>query len=278
MWKTLSENEVTFDSATRRNRMMDEVRELGRYRDLVRNLVRRNVTARYKRSVLGVLWTLLDPLATMLIMAVVFSALFAQKIPDYPVFLFSGIIIWNFFSQASTQAMGDFIFGRALIGQVYMPKSVFAFSAVGTGVVNLMIAFLPVMVFLLVYERPFTLAILFLPIPFILAVLFTLGAGLIVSALAIYFADMLNIYQIVLRLLMYFSGIFYSVESLPSYLQTVIKLIPTYQMVMLFRYPLYYGELPPLGSLLYFTVWSALILVIGMFTFTKLSDAYVYRV
>ena len=128
-----STHKMYYDSVTKRNRVLSEVQDLIRYRDLVKNLVRRNVTARYKRSVLGVLWTLLDPFFTMIIMAVVFNALLAKTIAGYPIFIFAGVIIWNFFSQSSTQAMVDFVYSGSLIVKVYMPKSVFAISAVGTG-------------------------------------------------------------------------------------------------------------------------------------------------
>jgi ABC-2 type transport system permease protein len=270
--------EIYYDSAKRRNRIVDELRELLRYRDLVRNLVRRNVTARYKRSVLGVLWTLLDPFFTMIIMAVVFSALFAETVPGYPVFIFAGVIIWNFFAQSSTQAMVDFVYSGSLIVQVYMPKTVFAFSAIGTGLVNLALACVPLIAIVLFFNRPITLALLFLPIAVLLSSMFTLGVGLLVSALAVFFADMLNIYSLMLRLGMYLSGLFFSVEALPDGLQPIIALIPTYQMVEIFRYPVYYGEFPPATSVLYFSVWTIIMLGAGLLVFTRLSDEYAYRI
>jgi ABC-type polysaccharide/polyol phosphate export permease len=271
-------SEQHFDSAAPRNRIVDEMHELLRYRDLVKNLVRRNVTARYKRSVLGVLWTLLDPFFTMLIMAAVFSALFAQTVPGYPVFIFAGVIIWNFFAQSSTQAMVDFVYSGSLIVQVYMPKTVFAFSAIGTGLVNLGLACIPLLAIMVFLHRPITTALMFLPIAVLLASMFTLGMGLLVSALAVFFADMINIYSLVLRLGMYLSGIFFSVEALPEGLRHIIALIPTYQMVEMFRYPVYHGELPPVTSVLYFSVWAIVMLGAGMLVFTRLSDEYAYRV
>jgi len=271
-------SEQYYDSAAPRNRIIDELRELFRYRDLVRNLVRRNVTARYKRSVLGVLWTLLDPFFTMIIMAVVFSALFAETVPGYPVFIFAGVIIWNFFAQSSTQAMVDFVYSGSLIVRVYMPKTVFAFSAIGTGLVNLALACIPLLAIMIFLHRPFTTALMFLPIAVILASMFTLGVGLLVSALAVFFADMINIYSLALRLGMYLSGIFFSVEALPDGLRHIIALIPTYQMVEMFRYPVYYGELPPTTSVLYFSGWSIVMLAAGLLVFTRLSDEYAYRV
>jgi ABC-type polysaccharide/polyol phosphate export permease len=270
--------EQYYDSAARRNRMVDEVRELVRYRDLVRNLVRRNVTARYKRSVLGVLWTLLDPLLLMIVMAVVFGTLLAKSTPSYPVFLLSGIVIWNFFSQSSTQTMMDFVYSGSLVVQVYMPKSVFAVSSIGTHLVNLILAFIPLVTIVLIIGHPITPALLFLPVSVLLIAMFTLGTGLLVSALAVFFADMINIFNLSIQLLFFISGVFFSVEVLPEGLQRVIFLLPTYQMVTIFRYPIYEGLIPPIDSLIYFSAWAVGTLVLGLYVFTRLSDEYAYRV
>ena len=273
-----STHKMYYDSVTKRNRVLSEVQDLIRYRDLVKNLVRRNVTARYKRSVLGVLWTLLDPFFTMIIMAVVFNALLAKTIAGYPIFIFAGVIIWNFFSQSSTQAMVDFVYSGSLIVKVYMPKSVFAISAVGTGFVNLALACIPLFAMILFMQRPITSAIFFLPVAIFLVSLFTLGIGLIISSLAVFFADMINIYSLVLRLGMYLSGIFYSVDVMPENLQAIIGFLPTYQMVELFRYPVFNGTVPPMNVISSFSIWAIVVLGVGLLVFTWLSDKYVYRI
>lgn len=268
----------TYDSAAPSQQILDEIKEVVRYRDLVRNLVKRNVTARYKRSVLGILWTLLDPLLTMIVMSVIYTALFAGSIPDFPIFLLAGIIVWNFFSQASTRAMGDLVFGGGLIGRVYMPKSVFAVAAIGTGLVNFLLAFGPLLLFMLVFQRPITIALLFIPVSLAIISVFTLGMGLFMSAFAVFFMDMLNIYNILLRLLMYLSAVFYPLNVLPERLQTLLKLIPTYHMILIFRDPIYNGALPPIKSIAYISIWAIAMFLVGLWLFTRLSDEYAYRV
>jgi ABC-type polysaccharide/polyol phosphate export permease len=268
----------TYDSDAPGRQILDEMRALVHYRDLVRNLIRRNVTARYKRSILGVLWTLLDPLLTMLVMSIIYTALFARSIPDFPVFLLAGIIIWSFFSQASTRAMGDLVFGGGLIGRVYMPKSIFGVAATGTGLVNFLLALGPLLIFMVVFQRPFTSALLFIPIALLIITVFTLGVGLFMSAFAVFFVDMLNVYSILLRLLMYFSGIFYPLAVLPEKLQKLVTLIPTYHMIKIFRDPIYNGSLPPIESIAYISIWAIGMFVIGFWIFTRLSDEYAYRV
>jgi ABC-2 type transport system permease protein len=270
--------EQYYDSDVRGNRMVEEVRELIRYKDLVRNLVQRNITARYKRSVLGVFWTLLDPLLLMIVMAVVFGTIIARSTPSYPVFLLSGIVAWNFFSQASTQAMTDFVYSGSLVAKVYMPKSVFTVSSIGTHLVNLSLACIPLFIIVFALGHPVTLALLFLPVSVLLAAMFTLGVGLLVSALAAFFADMINIFTLLLQLLFFLSGVFFSVEVMPASLRNIIFLLPTYQMVTIFRYPIYEGQIPPTASLIYFSGWAIGMLFLGLFVFTRLSDEYAYRV
>jgi ABC-type polysaccharide/polyol phosphate export permease len=270
--------QLTYDTARPRRRIFDELIEIYQFKDLVRNLVRRNVTARYKRSILGILWTLLDPLMTMTVMAIIYGALFSRSISGFPVFLLSGIVVWNYFAQSSTQAMADLVFSGPLIGRVYFPKSVFSFAAVGTGLINLSLSLIPLTLFMIVFGRPFTISLLYLPVSLLLTTLFTLGIGLMVSALAVFFVDMMNIYRIGLRLLMYLSGIFYTLQSLPGRLGDIIGLNPTYHMVELFRFPIYEGRAPPLESVLYFGILAIACLIIGLWVFTRLSDEYVYRV
>jgi ABC-type polysaccharide/polyol phosphate export permease len=268
----------SYDSLAPRNRLKEEFLDLLHFRGLIRSLVFRNLTARYKRSILGILWALLNPLLTMLVMSVVFTALFQRQLPGFPVFLLSGLLAWNFFSQASSQAMTELVRGRTLIGRVNMPKSVFAITAVITGLINLLISFIPLVVLVFIYRRPITTALLFIPISLFIITTFTLGVGLFMSALAVFFNDMLNIYGILLRLAFYVSGVIHSIEMIPEELQGFFRLIPTYHLIVLIRHPVYDGMLPPLTSILQALAWSFVLLVIGFWVFTRYADEYIYRI
>ena len=268
----------TYDTSAPRHLLLDELAELYAYRDLLRNLVRKNVTARYKRSILGVGWTLLDPLLMMLVMALVFTSLFARSIPSFPLFLLTGLVIWNFISQASSQAMTDLLYSGSLIQRVYMPRSIFAVTAVGAGLVNLMISLIPLFFLVLVFSVPLTPAILFLPVSVAIVTAFVMGFGLLMSAVAVFYADMVNIHRFLLRLLLYLSGIFYTLEMLPEWLRPLVTLVPTYHMVVIFRDPIYSGQLPPTSSLAIAAIWALLSLLAGFWVFMKLSDQYSYRV
>ncbi len=257
---------------------MDEARLIYRFRTLVWHMISRNVISRYKRSVLGVLWTLLDPIATTLIMAIVFSAFFAQGLPAYPIFLLSGLVVWNFISQASSGAITDLIGGNWLVGKIAIPRTIFAITSVGANLVNLAISLLPLAVLFFVWNLPISPALLFLPIALLIITLFTFGLGLLVSAFSIFFTDLLNIYTILLRLLLYLSGIFYVVSSLPQAYQPPILLNPIYHLILLFRDPIYLGTLPDTGVIIYSAIWAVSLFVIGQYAFLRLSDQIAYRV
>ena len=266
-----------YDTDARRRVMLQEVADVLRYRDLLAELIRRNVTARYKRSVLGVLWTLLDPMLTMLVMAVVFTALFNRTVPAYPVFLLSGLIVWNFFSQSTNQAMNDFLNSSHIVGKVFLPGSVFAISSVGAGLVNLVISMVPLALLMLAFGVPFTWSLVFLPVAIVLAGMFSLGLALILASWVVFFADLQNAYSIFLRLLFYLSGVIFSASMLPPSVGGLLRFLPTYQMVALFRQSIYEGTLPSALETVYLGVWAVGVFLFGLWVFTRHTDEYIYR-
>mgnify|MGYP003865032787 CR=1 FL=1 len=189
--------EAVYDSARRPPAALEELVQLWRYRDLIVQLVRRDVVTRYKRSVLGVAWTMLNPLGTMLVLTVAFSQLFART-RAYPAYVLSGLIAWNFFAQSTVAAMRQLLWGGSLLHRIYMPKTAFAVSAIGTGVVNFCLALVPLFLVALGLGVVPRLPILFLPISLLLLVGFALGVGLLLSTLAAYFADVADMYEIAL--------------------------------------------------------------------------------
>lgn len=275
----ISNSVPIYDTAAKRRLITGEVQDVWRYRNLVYQLTKRNIAARYKRSVLGVAWTLMDPILTTAVMAIVFGALLVRNVPDFPLFLMCGIIVWTFFSQASRSAMTDLMYGGgSLMGRVYLPKTVFAVAAVGTSLVNLLFSLVPLIGLILIFGRAITWALLFIPVAVAVLMVFTLGVGLLASSISVFFADMVNIYSFLLRLMMYLSGIFYVVEFLPERLQWVVRFMPTYSMIRLFRDPIYAGTVPQLEIVGYSLFWAVLVFVLGIWLFTKRSNEIIYRV
>ena len=155
---------IEFDSSRDRSTLARELRELMRYRDLLGLLIARTIKTRYKRSILGVAWTLLNPLLSMVVMSIAFSTLFGSTIPRYPVYVLAGLIGWNLFSQSTAYAMATFVWGGSLLKRVYVPRSIFAVACVGNGLVNLFFSLVPLVAIMVFLGQPFHAAWWFLPI------------------------------------------------------------------------------------------------------------------
>lgn len=270
--------ELVYDSARPRLALWEDAVELFRYRDLLWSLVQRDLTVRYKRSVLGFLWTMLNPLLTMIVLTIVFSALFRFEFHHFAIYLLSGLLLWNFFSQSTTQAIHNLLWAGGLVNKIYIPKPIFVISALIVGLVNLMLALIPLALIMLISQHRFSPALLFLPIPMILTFLFALGVGLLVTTLAIFFVDVVDIYQVVLMIVFYATPIIYPVTLLPERYTFFIHLNPMYYFAQMFRQPIYDGTLPDAGLVLRAALIAFGALLIGWWFFTKKADEFAYRV
>jgi ABC-type polysaccharide/polyol phosphate export permease len=269
-------NEFTYDSANRRHPALEELLDIIKYRDLVSQLIRRDIIARYKRSVLGVMWTMLQPLGMMVIMAVVFSTLF-RHVDGYVVYLLSGLIAWTFFAQTTTAAITHIVWGGALIKRIYIPMTSFSLSSVGTGLINLVLSFVPLLFIMLITGYPIRWALFFMPIPIVLLAAFALGISLILSTLAVYFPDIKEMYQIILQAWMYLTPIIYPENILPQeYRFLILHLNPMYYLIKMFHTTLYEGVLPPVYVMVIGTLVSFTTLIVGWIYFSKKSDDFAY--
>jgi ABC-2 type transport system permease protein len=267
-----------YDSAERAVPFVEEGQAVLRYRDLIVQLVSRSVKARYKRSILGVAWTMVNPLLTMTVLTLVFSQLFHAPARDYALYVLSGILAWNFFAQSTTAAMSDLLWGGGLITRVYLPKSVFALAALGTGLVNLILAFVAyVLIAFALGARP-TAAWLFLPVPVLALGLFTLGTALALSAAAVYFADVMPTYEVLLMAWLYLTPVIYPIDLLPESVHVLLRWNPMYWFLRVFRAVVYEGRLPDASALAIALGVGLAVLVIGWWIFTRKSREYAYRV
>ena len=266
-----------YDTDLPRHLILDEFRELLKYRDLIAILTSNNMTTRYKRSVLGVAWTLLEPLGMMLVMTVVFSTIMSRNVPSFPTFLFSGMTVWTFFSQATNKSMIDLVGSWRILQKVYVPNTAFVIAGVLSALVNMVLSIGIMFFVMLVTQHPFSWALLFLPISMILAGMFTLGVALILTAISIFFNDIKSIYTIVLKFTFYLSGIFYTMDKFSEPFRTILTWNPTHILIILFRDPVYYGRIPSVPVLVYFSVLASVILMIGLHVFTKIGDQIAYR-
>ncbi len=275
--KAVRKGPIIYDSLKRGPVALEEIRGLIGYRDLVYQLVRRDIISRYKRSVLGVAWTMLHPLGMMVVLTVVFSTLFS-RVQGYPVYVLSGLLAWNFFSQTTVAAMSEMVWGSTLLHRIYMPRTVFVFSAVGTGLVNLVLSLPALVAVMLIARVPLTWSLLFLPVPIVLLLAFSLGIGLLFSAWAIYFPDVAEMYQVALVAWTYLTPIVYPEEVIPeAYRFWLFHLNPMYYMVKIFKQPVYEGVLPSAPLLGAACALAVLTLVVGWLVFTSRADDFTYH-
>lgn len=268
-----------YDSGKRGFYALDELREVINYWNLIIQLTRRDVLSRYKRSFLGVAWTMLNPLGMMLVLTVAFSQIMHQNVPGYPAYVLSGLMGWNFFSQTTTASMVNLVWGGGLLKRIYIPRASFALAAMGTGLVNLVLSMVPMLVVMLATGTPIHLAILFLPVPTMLLVFFSLGLGLLISTWAMYFPDIAEMFQIVLSAWIYLCPIIYSDSMLPANFQYWFqRLNPMYSIIKLFRMPIYDGRLPTWEEFWPSLVISLTFLIVGWMVFSSKSDEFAYRV
>lgn len=275
----IKDNPVIYDSASQGSASLDELREIFRYRDLVVQIVRRDILTRYKRSVLGVAWTMLNPLGTMLVLSVAFSHVFGGTVEGYAAYVLSGLIAWTFFAQTTNAAISHLVWGGGLLRRIYLPRTVFALSAVGTGLVNLVLSIVPLVIVMLVTGVSLKATIIFLPVPILFLLMFSLGMGLLISAIAVYFTDVAEMYAIVLTAWLYLTPVIYPETILPpEYRVWIARLNPMYHFIRLFRDPIYNGKIPEVTEILLAGFISVAVLVFSWIIFTRKADEFAYRI
>jgi ABC-type polysaccharide/polyol phosphate export permease len=266
-----------YDSARRPPPALEELIALWQYRDLVVQLIRRDIVTRYKRSMLGVMWTLLNPLGTMLILTVVFSRAFSAG-RSYPAYVLAGLLAWNFFSHTTLTAIRQLGSSGILIRRIYLPRTIFAVAAVGTGLLNLLVGLVPLFGIMLLTGVPLRPSILFLPVPIVALVAFALGVGLLVSVLAVNFNDTAELYGILLPTFLYLTPIIYPRRILPDTASWLVDANPLHHLVAFFRTPLYEGRLPDPASGAFALGTAAAALLVGWLVFTARADALASRI
>lgn len=184
---------MIYDTAKRKHPAIEELSSLFMYRDLIYQLVRRDIVARYKRSILGVAWTMLNPLGTMLIMVIVFSQVF-HGTENYSAYVLTGIICWTMFSQSTSMAMNSMVWGSQLFQQIYLPRSSFVISTILASMVNFILSLVPLGFIFLVTGVPLRLSALLLPVFMIFLFSFSLGVALLLSTIAVFFPDVADLY------------------------------------------------------------------------------------
>lgn len=246
-----------------------------KYRSLLAQLVSKDIKTKYRRSVLGYLWSVLNPLMMMIILTIVFSTIFRNDIPNFPVYFLTGQLIFNAFSEATNTAMTSVISNSALIKKVYFPKYILPLSKSGAAFVNFVLSLIALVVVLAVTQTAITPAILLLPLPLLYLLLISSGVGLFLASLAVRFRDVVHLYGVVLTALMYLTPIFYPITILPTTARQIVSFNPIFHILEMFRCVVMYGSVPSLKANLVCIGFSIISLGIGMLAFKKNQDQFI---
>lgn len=266
-----------YDSANRRPAAIEEALDLLGNVRLVSAFVVRDVKSRYKRSVLGIVWSFAGPLLMMLVLTAAFSQAFAIHARDYPIFVLPGLLLWNFFAQTTSSTTSEVAAGVDLWRRVRMPKSVPAISAVLTSLVHLAIAAAVLLPLLLVVGTPLGWAVIELPIVMILAALFTLGVAFLTSTVALYFPDVGHVWGVLLSAWMFLTPVIYPTSILPARVQRFVAWNPMTRFVSAFRAPIYENRAVSPSELAMLLLIAFVTLAAGWIAFTRHADEIPYR-
>ena len=250
-----------------------------KYRYLLQNLITRDFKLKYRRSVLGVAWSVLNPLLTCLVMWAVFGALFNQRgdgIEDFPLFLIIGQLMFNFFRESTSMAMESVLKNGPLLRKVYIPKYIFPLEKCCFALVNFFFSLVALFFVALVTWSHISLRTVLLAVyPIVMLFVFSLGVGLILSTMYVFVRDIMHIWEVFCTLLVYGSAIFYDPSQMASWMQAVINLNPIYWYITSVRSCVMWGTGLTLNMVLIPFLCSALSLGIGVYVFKKNQDKFV---
>ena len=256
--------------------MIDVINEIIRYKDLVRELVSKDLKLKYRRSFLGYLWSILNPLGIMLVMVIVFSNMFRFDIEYYPVYLIVGQVMFNYMSGATSHSMYSILDNASLLKKIYVPKYIFTFSKVTSDLVDFLFSMGATLLVMLVTRTPFSWYLLLVPFVALELYIFSLGLGLFLAQSSVFFRDIQYIYNVVLTAWTYLTPIFYSETMLPDWLHfIVVRFNPMYFYVKQMRQIIIEQTYPDPKLVAAGVFSAAVMLLIGSWFFKRNQSKFI---
>lgn len=246
------------------------------HKELLIELVKREIKARYKQSVLGYAWVILVPLINLVVLTVVFS--YFIRIPTgnmpYPIFLFTALVPWTFTANAITSATKSLVANSSLITKIYLPREIFPTASILAKMVDLLLTTLILVVFLLIFKINLQWTIVFIPLIFVFHALLVLGVSYILSAINVFFRDVQNVINVLLMVWMYLTPVLYPPELIPQEFTPFFNLNPMMPIINAYRNTILHGVPPSWQSFSYAALFSVIIFLFGYFFFKKKSKFF----
>ncbi len=255
--------------------MIGHVKEILMYIDMVKSLVKRDLRGKYKGSILGFLWTFINPLCQIIVYIIVFSVIVRTNLDKFYVYVITGMIPWFFFDVSLRQGAGCVRYQGDMVKKIYFPREVLPLACVTSNFVNMLFCFIIVFAVLIVSGVGISIkALFFLPMIMIVEYVLALGFALIVSAITVFFKDLEHIVTVFLMAWIYLTPILYSMDTMPAKIVWIFKVNPMAHVIEAYHSVLYWKTMPTGKGFLYSTVFAFLILMIGECIFAKLNDNF----
>lgn len=258
--------------------MKDNVYNLIKYKDLFLELVKKDINLKYRNSYLGVLWSLLNPLLMMVVLTIIFSEVFKSRIENFPVYVLTGRMLYSFFSESTNFAMNSIINNSQLIKKIYVPKYFFPLSRVCSSFITSTISLIPIFLVMIFTDVKFSYYNLLIFIPLLLLLVISMGAGLILSTVFVFFRDMGHLYSVVLMILMYMTPIFYPSSIVPEKFHWLLELNPLFPLLQMFRDLLLFGHMFSWSEFLISTLYALVYFSVGIYVFYKRQDRFIFHI
>lgn len=246
-----------------------------KYKDLLKLLVIKDIKIKYKRSVLGIIWSVLNPLLTMIIITLVFKELFKFNIENFAAYVISGQVLFSFFSDSTSLAMTSVYSSGQIIKKVYIPKYIFPLSKVLYSLVNMLFSFCAVLIVCIITGVHINFSVIFSFLSIFYVFVFSLGFGLVLSSLAIFFRDIEHIYGVFITAWMYSTPIIYPMNIMPDKYMFLLYSNPLFYFLTHFRESLIYGHVPPIELNIQCASYAFITLLIGLYLFKKRQDKFI---
>lgn len=260
--------------------MINVIKNLNKYRFLLYELVKKDIKLKYRRSYLGIVWTLLEPILTTIVLTLVFSGIFNRGTETFPVYILGGRLLYSYYSTTTKQAMKSIRSNSAMIKKVYVPKYIYPLSSVLSGYVTFAISLIVLVLAMLIFKVPITIYFIGIIYPLIMILVMTLGTSMILSTMAVFFRDLEYLWGVILMLIMYASAIFYDVGTMIAKnpeREIIFKLNPLYAIIVNFRNAIFGLPLDKF-AVIYSAIFSFGTLIIGIFIFYKKQDKFILNI
>lgn len=250
-------------------------KNLYQYRELLKTNIQKEIRGKYKGAWLGILWSFLNPLLMLMVYSFVFPYIMRAQIPNYTMYLMTALMPWNFFTLTVANSSFAVISSGSILKKVYFPREILPISIVLSNVVNFLITFIIIIVFLIISGIGLSWTILLFPVVLLVQTLLMFGIAFILSSITVYARDVEHIVNVFVMALFYATPIVYTIDMLPAKFQTILYLNPMTPIIDAYRNVLFYQQLPNFTSLGIVTIVSIAILIFGLWIFRKLEKGFV---